>query len=1176
MSNDAPNTSQQLMADLVTLYTALEEFLLKFSESTTSFSDYTDFKWIDANGEQQTMKIPSVGHMKTDISEVKQQLEDLIRNNDDKIVLKYGDDSVRSFEMRKVSALLDNINQISDTQFNVPTEFKAKANWMFESFLNPLLYIGVDVANFVKDNDIKKFAVRRLILDSPSANDINVFNSNLKGVNNLEYDETVTFLKNQGLQYSVDDNEYELSASINRYSGSFTVLKIEKSTAAIEENEYPQNYYTLDKLYYTDAVNNSKGFTQLAVGDVLLTANDTEYRVKAVDTTNSRVLLEKIFGNEPVNIGVDVLKIKPEAYRIPELQINIGYNEYELIFVKPIANVLDLTTSEWSRGFGIYTNELSILLSSNQSIALPEYYNSYVADFGLMMLNFAKERQIPASIGIKPDAPVLNASDYKVEQINTHIREDKSYEDFKEKIATKNSLKSQLDTLNKSINDAMKSLNTISTQDEEKKSTTKKTINDYNNQKAGIQRQLSTILDEITSYIKSDTNMSTSPKYKIRGFINIPDSKSDIYGEQAIIQIVYQYRYKSKAGGASKVNNLPYTDSEGNQVQAYFSQWNEHRSDIRQKTYDSETGRYMWIEEDTQDSDKINFNQLDISITKGEIVEIRAKAISEAGYPLNPLESDWSNTIEIEFPDNLDVEEEDSILAQRLLIEDALVDFQDDLNARGLELHLSDSVNTGDRYYAHQLENIASGTFTPEGNIIDAARYIKSLSEKITALEKAISTDEGEILVKVVDEKDGREYIATNGGTVNIYAGAYKDQCNECGEIVTKQYKIRISNSSSTPLELVSCFGGSQEFIKHSDEADYSYEYEQNRKYGEVPIVIGNSNIASRQKQCQFIYSRYKDAGLVNDMYIKFTDGYGNIGSDKCNDTSRPLYLSLVSKNNSDTPSKNYMYETTKIAALSSALKARASLFDGIHILPSFNLYCQYTQLNPKIAGNFDYGANATLFCISTEHPIYKEYKESNSNSEELFTDWFKKNNYKDNKLRVCHSIGIGISSGESHVIDSNNSINLESKVQSEVDNNLSSTDGYYETVDASVKIGFYDDDRYLIGKMTCGAYLYVNPSEYSYISISGNSRTNSEATTVDIPIVFQYRCTDYPCSDTYPKGYIGGFSNGYYKYKNVSYTKTIGFDIYQKLRKGNYYAYDDVFSFDVSVTGKYKNDEEN
>lgn len=1160
------------MADVVTLYTALEEFLAKFSESTTSYADYTEFNWTDANGETQKMKIPSIGHMKTDISEVKQQLEELIKNNDDKIVLKYGDNSVRTFEMKKVSALLDNINKISDTSFDVPTEFKAKANWMFESFLNPLLYVGVNVSEFIKDNDVKKFAVRRLILNSPSVNDINVFNANLKGVNNLDYDETVTFLRNQGLQYSVDDNEYELAASVNRYVGSFSVLKVEKSTAAIDNKEYPQNYYTLDKMFYTDAINNSKGLTQIAVGDILLTKNDTEYEVMAVDVTNSRVLLKKNFGNDPIEIGVDTLKIKPEAYRIPELQINIGYNEYECIFVKPIANVLDLTTNTWSLGFGMYTNELNILLSSNQSISLPDYYNSYVADFGLMMLNFAKEKQIPASIGIKPDAPVLNASDYKVEQINTHIREDKSYEEFKQKIATKNTLKSQIDTLNKSINDAMKKLNTASTQDEQDKLSTKKTINDYNNEKAGKQSQLSTILDEISSYIKSDTNMSTAPKYKIRGFINIPEPKEDIYGQQAIIQIVYQYRYKSKSGGASNVDNIPYTDAQGNIIQGYFSQWNEHRSDIRKKTYDPESGTYIWIEEDTQDSDKINFNQLDISITKGEIVEIRAKAISEAGYPLNPLESDWSNTIEIEFPDELDVEEEDNILAQRLLIEDALTDFQSELNARGLEVHLSDSVTTGDKYYAHQLENIASGTFTPEGNIINAAEYIKTLVNKITALESAITTDEGNLIVKVID-KDGHEYPVTNGGVVEIVAGYYKDEAMNPGDIITKNYKIRIENSSATPLELVSMFIPSKKGIDVSYLVNnYSDDFNLNKRYGDVPIVIGDTFMSSKQICSQFIYSRYRDVSLTNDLYYHaFFSQYANKDLEYQNVSNNAQLMSLYKKTDDTDDRKRYVYTIQDTSSMAYN-NEYAAFFDGAHILPSFGK--DNASVSDGIAGG-----PATEFCISSSHPSYNPNHSSGSDDFNN-ADSFKTFNYNNGTLKICHSAGFGITDSEKYIqMKDGSGGNLANYMYSYSQSEVKRTFGYmesrnfFETVDAGIKMGFDVNDKYLIGKFTCGAYLFLNPISYDSISVQGTERGShvrvTNLTTIELPIVFQYRCVDYPFGGS--SGVIGGYNPKGKVINNVSYTKIIGFDIYQKLKKGNFYAYDDVFSFDVKITGKYK-----
>jgi hypothetical protein len=59
------------------------------------------------------------------------------------------------------------------------------------------------------------------------------------------------------------------------------------------------------------------------------------------------------------------------------------------------------------------------------------------------------------------------------------------------------------------------------------------------------------------------------------------------------------------------------------------------------------------------------------------------------------------------------------------------------------------------------------------------------------------------------------------------------------------------------------------------------------------------------------------------------------------------------------------------------------------------------------------------------------------------------------------------------------------------------------------------------------------------------------------IPVIFQFRATD-------KLGYIGGFrANG--NPTNITYTKKLGIDIQVRNQS--------PFSFDVEVTGKYKND---
>ncbi|MBO6272006.1 hypothetical protein J6O48_04420 [bacterium] len=50
---------------------------------------------------------------------------------------------------------------------------------------------------------------------------------------------------------------------------------------------------------------------------------------------------------------------------------------------------------------------------------LRQYYAQYIVDWGARMIDEAKEKQITAWSGHTPNAPVLNADDLRVVQINT-------------------------------------------------------------------------------------------------------------------------------------------------------------------------------------------------------------------------------------------------------------------------------------------------------------------------------------------------------------------------------------------------------------------------------------------------------------------------------------------------------------------------------------------------------------------------------------------------------------------------------------------------------------------------------------------------------------------------------------------------------------------------------------
>ena len=114
-----------------------------------------------------------------------------------------------------------------------------------------------------------------------------------------------------------------------------------------------------------------------------------------------------------------------------------------------------------------------------------------------------------------------------------------------------------------------------------------------------------------------------------------------------------------------------------------------------------------------------------------------------------------------------------------------------------------------------------------------------------------------------------------------------------------------------------------------------------------------------------------------------------------------------------------------------------------------------------------------------------------------------------------------------------------------------------------SDKLGFTVNDQYLIGKYSCGAYLYLAPQTASSLQVSGTTSLSTlslgtgETNAINVPIIFQFRAVD-------KLGYIGGWRKSG-NLSNITYTKKIGVDL-QVLNS-------DLFTFDIQVTGSYKND---
>jgi hypothetical protein len=62
-------------------------------------------------------------------------------------------------------------------------------------------------------------------------------------------------------------------------------------------------------------------------------------------------------------------------------------------------------------------------------------------------------------------------------------------------------------------------------------------------------------------------------------------------------------------------------------------------------------------------------------------VEIKIRGYSEAGYPVNPITSDWSSTITVVFPTELLQTNESTVILESAVEEESRIKFQEELSS---------------------------------------------------------------------------------------------------------------------------------------------------------------------------------------------------------------------------------------------------------------------------------------------------------------------------------------------------------------------------------------------------------------------------------------------------------------------------------------------------------------
>ena len=1115
------NSLTQFLQQLLRIQKNSMEIVGKLSQITSSTSESVIISLEDQAGVSKAYELPSIGFIKNEISRIDKNFSSLIGQDGADVTVRMPDGSFKKIIQ---STLFKEPSPIGS--LNVPTSFNRKNNWFFESFLNPLLYVSFDITNYVEYNT-QQVSYKRIIVNCDTDDKKNFFDNNYKGRNDIDYDTLLNQLFSSSITYFVDEDIASLPVSIPRFEGSFDVISYKDETVpVIQPNgktlKTKVRKYQLNTLKYSDNLQNFKDTQVLKAGDSLDVGTATRYEVVTVDTVTNTVILKKTSGTETIPIGSGVMKISVNAFAIKQVQLNIGFDERQVIFIKAIDKDTNLTTRNFSPGVAFFSNELVIDVPSG-SVTLDNFYKTEVMDFGASILTLAKEGAIPAIYGVTPDPPRLTASNFSVILANSQKFDTDVIKNLKSKISQKTTVSSEITQLEVSIDKKKQELNTSKFNSDAERRGVQNQLENLIREKTAKSNLYASIIKDLSTTAKNLPPQLANPKYRVRGFFPIPDAKpASKTLDQNVIAFTVSYRYLKTDGSAPGTDQLDFTDNNGETVRGYFSNWEEYTTKIRQKVYDPALGIYVWQKENVQDADAVNINQVDIPISSGEQLEIRVKSISEAGWPTNPLVSAWSTPAIIPFPDNLSTDEEVLAALSSSLSEETRVNFNQDLAARGLDLHLSSSFLQKDKYYAHPAETISSGFYASDGTSIDLYQKLKDMDNQIASLKAIIEKAKGKLQVYVVDPS-GEKYLISNNSTLDLFAGYYYDivaslpSTEQKGAIITSVFNLIIENAAASTLQLASSFPGGLDVGLANSSTTTDLDYGR-RRYDIVPISLSSlqdtntSNdkryqaapFQSSQQLSQYMYMRCTDIGLVNSLYSKNATSTGN---DIADNTLYPIQSGL-----NNTFVWDYSWSGTAP--------------DGNGPLSDFCIHTLHPSLNTGLTYSLS-ELNQPSGATSTSPAVYPEF---------VHAYFFNRQaSDTDGKLQVQY---------------------LPTDITGAV------TERY------PIKQGFYTNDRYLIGSNTCGSYLYLSPTSYSDLLVEGTDYRSvrdiefGTENQIVIPIIYQFRMTDFFGAGINGNGRIGGFAS---TVKNLTYTKKIGIDILVKDES--------LFSFDVQVSSKYKVD---
>ena len=1221
------NSISTLLPQLLRLFNNSLENFEKVNQAVTSDKESVTINIQNEDGTVSRLTVPSFGFLKNSVDRLDRNINTITNVNGSDSSIRLSDGTFRKLVLAKLPTEARDL-----TELNSINQFSIKPNWFFEELINPLLYVSFNITGQAPI-DTERAIVSRYILDTSSQSQINFFESQYNGRNDIDYNTFLQEIVERNIGYVLDEAVVDLPPRTKRYSGNFSVIRISEIDFTEEVNGVEvtskRKLYKLNKLDYTDSQADFPDTVGLKIGDSLEVISDpidTRYVVKSVDSSTNSVVVELVEGSKSITIGADVLKVSSSLDDAVNVDVTVGFGERCVTFIKPIDPDSKIPAVNWSPGSAFYTNDLVTIDSNGNEQSLANFYQNTAVDFGRYLLSFAEDKIPTSKEGVTPNAPILNTSDFQVKLINGQVSNSGAIVELQDLNNQKVSLEGSLKELDAAISKKTTKLQTTNYATEIERDADKNALQGLVTDRSTQAELYGSVVKEIDAKGKDNSVASIAPKYRVRGFWSMPEEKStDETGTQSIVKFKIRYRYLSSDGAANPVDQIKFKDGD-TESQGAFSNYTIIESIVRPREKNNITGQYQWADIDDDNADSININQLDIPIRKGEKVEVQVKSISEAGYPSNPLESDWSSPVIIDFPADLSSDSAARSILEQNREDLAKVSLQEDLNSKGIDTHLSSAFISNEKYYAHTANVISSGFLSENQTPIDLFTKLSQIQQKLDEFSEILRRATGELVVSMIDEL-GNPIKLNKDSVTKVFAGFYSQEVQDLddprGAIISKTFFLNLANNEQTGLQLIARVTGNRSrMVKQSESpsaskteiengeviypATYSWldnnkisqsdqrstyntndaDYNLLRKYDLSPISLTNPNVAvgeeygqtksigpfqSTQNKNQFIYCRFKDVSSEDVFYSYINpDGDYTINLDTA---------------------ENFYGRTSEITTTTGFIWGGG--FDALG--------------NPYLSDSY-FGTDDDTIEVHTSHPYISSYLSFKNAYESLTNDdtnatlpapgvivdctsggngtanvIFRQSKFSPLKSDVARgkqqAIYLNENANDLRLLGLSDPISFDTSQDLEASPSLTAipelsddTDPAFVDYSRNVKNSFDTFDQYLIGKKSCGSYLFLASDDHENIQVSGDSVQSTKLlkfgaqNSLNIPIVFQYRMTDYFGSGDGSAGGLGniaGDSTG--ATVNVTYAKKIGVDIYPDINT--------VFQYDIEIFAKYRSD---